>query len=422
MSRLLFMITLFLHLPLWGGTAVGNFSFINEKSFDFRIGYDPATWKLEENQIHSAVDESDWYLSNKLSVSDKQKVSSLKIHFEKNFPAINDQELLTEIKKRHPNFSWKPLQNEDFLVGFVSNQIFVSEQRTLSYEYYFSKKNFVIGIEIYRDKENNGAGDVDFMRSIIRRASGKPSLVSVSKTAETPSSVNVGDLACYKIVVDILRTDFNADSLTEFNVRGALPHWSFKSITWNQKDAAFQVCMKVSARFKSDGLRISRLSLGSSDQHGVSYIENTNTTSPQLISDKSIISYENINVINPSPIQNPPKVTKVSADNNNLLIEVTSGTPLANVQVLIENSEFAIRGNSFLFYEDEVNSKNLVLRLDPLRLPQGYTKIRSILFMDKVGNATLIYVSKDSKYYSETTTNSESVVTQIPFVYVGVKK
>lgn len=428
MNKFLFLFVIFIlwSLPSWSGTAVGNFNFIVEPQFDFRLGY-PPNWKWEKEKALSQNPNPSvlWQIDNSTLVPNPIQQSSLVLRFIKNFPAQNDVELLNEIKKLHPTYQWNKLQNPDFVVGYVSDQIYSDQQSTLSYEYYFSEKNKVIQVEVKRNKANQGATEIDTILSTIRRESHGPRVISVSPTPETPARVKVGDTACYNIGVDILSTNYSQNNLQEVEVRGVLPHWSFKRITWNQKETSYRACFKVSPRFGSDGLilkglRIETLAAGTSCRDTSKNEKNELTCSSSH--EITVIHYKAPIVENSAPKDKPPQIQKISLSENQmgLKFQVATELQLRIGEIVLDwTSPTSVKRASFVLYEDMLVGKDFEIQLDPERLPKGFTRVYSIMLIDEVGNTTLLRADPGQSFYTLLTSHQNPQTSQFRVLSVA---
>lgn len=414
MKHFFLSLLLFFASFCFAGTGVGNFSYISEKEFDFRIGYDSQNWSLEGRE-EQRVSQKMWTISNSKKVTDSQNVSLLNISFIDSIQVKNDNELLQEIKKLHPEYQWKKLTNPDFSIGYVSNQIWLNQQRTRSFEYYFSRENVVIQIEVYRDKTMNGSTDIDLILSTIRRPSSSVSLESIQPAAT--NAVQVGETACYQIKVDQVGHQFQDESVSRFEVKGVLPHWSFKAITWNKEKSLFDVCFKISSRFDQDGLLIQELFISpiegsnltcthdSTDNKGNASMKCRSSNS----NDVQKINYLYQKVVNNKPTVTAPVIQsiQIGSQSNSLRLRTTSSAPLAVGKVVIDGN-YITRGNTFLIYPDQMPGNEFEFVLDKKRLPSGFSKIQSISLTDQVGNSVELRSTGASEFYSQLATDSQT--------------
>lgn len=406
-------------LSALAGTAVGNFNFIQQKQFDFRMGY-PKTWNLYDRNGNRLVEVDGWFLTNIAQVKDEARASSIRLTFLDNYPAKNDQELLAEIKKAHPQLKWKALNNPDFSVGFSSDQIYVDKNRTQNFEYYFSQKNKVIRIETFRDGTMDGATDVAAILSTIRRTSGKPKIVSISSSQKGP--VKVGETFCFRTEVDVLTTDYTATSLTSFEIKGAYKHWSFKTITWDQKDSAFQICFKINEHFAENGLEIDSLSLSASGPGQSTSCDGSPEQSKLVLTcgESNKINYQVPKVLNPQPITQAPQITAIAlgATPQSIVISYQSALPLAIGELTYEGSKVSSGTTSQVIYKDQIRGNMAEIEIDPTQISSGFQRILSVMLTDKVGNMGMLQAKAGEAFYKFYSINQPPQQTKIAVISI----
>jgi hypothetical protein len=420
MKRFILGILFLFTIAAGAGTSVGNFNFVTQYSFDFRLGYpNPWTWKKVSSTDPNEVEN--WYISNNGSVTDPNRVSSAAVAFMDNFPAKNSQELLREIQKRHPQLQWKPNTNPDFSVSFVSNQVFITPDKTQSFEYYFSELNKVVRIESIRDSFKNGAAELDTILSTIRRPSGYPQILSITSLQPNQTQVNVGDNFCYKMELDLRRNDFTKENLTSFDIKGAPDHWSFKSIQWNQAESSMVVCMKVTQRFGSDGLSIRSLVIsGSGGAYTYCHLMTSSQLECQRGSQVEKVNYTVPTVNNKNPDTQGPKISSVQVGTkpNSIKFDASDVSGLSIGSITLDSSHMPPDKDSLVIYDDQMKQSPFEIEIKSSRLFPGYTRVINVILHDSVGNSSQLKAEEGQMNYMLYSSGSNPIETKIPVISI----
>ncbi len=400
--------------PAGAGTSVGNFNFKTQIEFDFRFGF-PKDWQWER-QTPSANEVDRWSVSN-FAKAGSEKSSTAYFTFLSPFPASTDLELRREITRLHPSLVWKEISNPDFSIGYVSNQVFIGSGRTRSFEYYFSDEKKVVRIEVIRDQTVNGASEIDTILTTIRRPSGMPKILSIK--SEANRKYKVGSQACYLIEVDLLKNNFDDETLNRIDVKGAHAHWSFKTVTWIKKETSFRVCVPVTERFAKDGLVITSLSLSPSGAPSLTCNDSSREAKQRLTclgNPKYDINYAAPEVDNPAPIRRAPEIKSMSLGKRKTSVRLIIDSPieLASGELILDSTAEGARRGSVVLYEDELRGRDFEIAVDPKRLNSGFTRVLEVVLTDKVGNATMLKAKPSETHYSLYRTDSSPVRTDIP--------
>lgn len=416
-----FLLTIsFLLFGFWAGagTSVGNFTFITQPEFEFRIGY-PQSWQAVRTQSAQVDIIEHWELSNAPKVKNPDQVSSLTFDFIKNFPAKNESELHREIQKRHPGLSWNKINNPDFTIGFVSNQVFVGTNKTQSFEYYFMPTDKVVRIEAVRHSFEQGATDVDTILSTVRRVAETPRVLSVTSLDPKKKTLNVGDNYCYKIEMDLMRNDFSKDGLKELKIQGAPQHWFFKSVTWSAKESAFLVCLIVNQRFGPKGLSISEMSFQSDNGGWTQCQENkSGVLSCSRDSGSEVVKCDLPDINNANPDVTPPifKSVTVGTDTKSIRVSAQDQTGLQIAKVSLETKSNSTDNDSVVAFVDQMQGPDFVVSFAKERLQYGFTRVISLELTDKVGNIAVLKAESGDRNYKYFEIDKKPVETNIPVV------
>ena len=223
-----------------------------------------------------------------------------------------------------------------------------------------------------------------------------------------------------------LQGDFNAESLTSFEFRGAAKHWSFKTVDWHPEESALHVCVKPSPRFASDGLVIRQLTIASSSGKGITCDDASTSGKSKLTCDdssKTTIVYQSPAVANPTPKTQPPLITKLASklnggnSSNVLHLEVTSTLDLVSGQFTISSSDANGTQLSQIIYQDQLKGRVFDLAFDRDRLPAGFTRVEKVELFDSVGNASLLKIAKaGDATYTRFTEDASPTSTQLSVI------
>jgi hypothetical protein len=215
-------------------------------------------------------------------------------------------------------------------------------------------------------------------------------LTAISQVNSSTAKVKVGDTVCYRVEVDQLRTDYDQDSLTGFEVNGMPPYFSFKTITWSPMDSAFQVCIKVNSRFGADGLVISSLEIRSTRGAELNCNSGSGTS---LVCGSTALAYKAPLVDNPNPTVTPPSIqVREVPHSSSIHLTISSSAPMSVGEIAIGFLK------SQIIYERDFKS-SFEVPIDTSNLGPGLSPITSLKFMDNVGNVSMLKAgTKDGKY------------------------
>jgi len=271
----LFLVTSLVGLGLpnlgFGSTGGGNgFGHYVNQAFDFHVA-GPKDWACD-NCDAAAVQVRDpavtargetsqvWYLHAPTGTT------WLRITFTSDFPANSDQELLTAIQTLNPTTTWYSLDPSarGGFIGYTSSSQGV--HANAAREYYLVASKQVIMIDWQKDANDaDSAAKMDLVIQSIDRASTPPQIKSIHTDKGPSESYNIGDSACLTIEVDDLRAAFEKAGLQTIDIEGALPHFSFKTITWLADQDAYRACFNVTTAFGPNGLRVTNLYIEDQD-------------------------------------------------------------------------------------------------------------------------------------------------------------
>lgn len=241
-----------------GGTGAGNeFKHFINQEFDFHVAM-PEDWVCNnciQLQASGTISESEilW------NISAPEGSTWLKVRFISGFPATTEAELHNEISRRHQGVLWNSIQRSDgAFVGYSNSHLGDSANAAL--EYYLVRTNMVVSIEWQKNASfPERSLQLDLIKASIDRVSAPIRIKSIK--TETGNVVRPGDIACWLIEVDDLRSSFSDDSIGSFEIKGTVRHFSFKSIQWVADKNWFRICQKVSFVSGEDGLTVDHISI-----------------------------------------------------------------------------------------------------------------------------------------------------------------
>ncbi len=241
-----------------GGTGAGNeFKHLINQEFDFHVGM-PDDWVCNDcMQVEASGAGSESEILWNMGAPEGS--TWLKARFISGFPATTEAELHDEISRRHQGTVWHSIQRADgAFIGYSNSPL--GDAANAALEYYLVKSNMVVSIEWLKNPAfPERALQLDLIKASIDRVSA-PIKIKGIKT-ETGGVVRPGDTVCWQIEVDDLRSGFSGDSIRSFDIKGAVKHFSFKSIQWIADKNWFRICQKVSSVSGEDGLTVDQVSI-----------------------------------------------------------------------------------------------------------------------------------------------------------------
>lgn len=396
------------------GTSVGNFKRLFESEFDFEVRY-PDSWTLQAvANLKSEETVDNWLVINSPTVSDPAKQSHIQFAFVKDFPAKNQDELLKEIKTRHPGLEWQAVNNPDF-VGFQSTPTAVAQGSLQNMEYYLADIGKVVRIDITRNAEKNGAAESDLILSTIR----KPSIpISIDSVSYSQAVYKPGDRACITLHVDALKA---AEQPTvTLTLKGELKQWIYRDQKFNAEAGTFEVCQTMTRAMPTTALFIEQAMI----ENGLSTIV-CNRPKDRLVcktprAEKVSNPIQEPIFKNDSPDMAGPQVARftATADQKGFTLDVHDESGVAFAQVDFQDNSFSTQRQMILF-EDDLKDPQHVYAVPTRILAPGFNLIRRLTLFDKIGNVTLLYANDATqKNYQSIFNQRKSELSSIPYVSV----
>ena len=275
------MALIFIQSVVRGGTGISTDTY-TEPGFDFYLSY-PCSWKLiDGNSVGGNWSLIDFNsvggnvcpgklpcrlikISNAERVKNNARASSVNIAFVNKLGLSNLNELKILAKQLHPEISnWVPLANTQYSEGFTSGEMGGEKVQSLEeVQFYLTGPDQFVQISSLTFPDENGTWGAQFIKESVDRRGKSPEVLSIDTDKK---SYVVGDIACYFVGVRGLAGTLSKASLQSFVINGAEPHWNQMKVEYLEQGngGKFKICVKVTERFKEDGLSISEIILKNS--------------------------------------------------------------------------------------------------------------------------------------------------------------